>query len=457
MGKFFFDNALLPDGWARDVAIETDAAGRITGVAPNAKTKDASDGAIALPGVSNLHSHAFQRAMAGLGERRGDGNGDDDFWSWREAMYHFVTRLTPEDNRAIATELYVEMLEAGYTGVAEFHYLHHQPDGAPYSHPGEMADSIFEAACEAGLALTLLPVLYAQGGFGGAPLGGGQKRFHHDTESFLKLVRYCREKAHGENDVVVGMAPHSLRAVGPDMIKAVVEGCPDGPVHIHIAEQTKEVDDCIAWSGAAGARPVEWLLDHMDVDGRWCLVHATHMTSAETRRLAKSGAVAGLCPTTEANLGDGVFNGVEYFAAGGAWGVGTDSHIRIDLAEELRMLEVSQRLRDRRRLRLAPPGGSNGRRLYTEAAKGGAQALARNAGVIAPGACFDIVALDATHPVLAGKSGDQWFDSWIFAGGKSCVSDVWVSGRHLVRGGAHIGRDAARRGFAAAMARLMAA
>jgi len=233
----------------------------------------------------------------------------------------------------------------------------------------------------------------------------------------------------------------------------VVEDCSDGPVHIHIAEQTKEVDDCIAWSGA---RPVEWLLDHMDVDGRWCLIHATHMTGAETRSVAKSGAVAGLCPTTEANLGDGIFNGVEYFAAGGAWGLGTDSHIRIDLAEELRTLEVSQRLRDRRRLRLAPPGGSNGRRLYTEAAKGGAQALARNAGVIAPGACFDIVALDANHPVLVGKSGDQWLDSWIFAGDKSCVSDVWVSGRHLVLGGVHTGRDAAHRGFAAAMARLMA-
>jgi len=445
MGKFFFDNALLPDGWARDVAIETDAAGRITGVAPDAKTKDASDGAIALPGVCNLHSHAFQRAMAGLGERRGAGNGnsDDDFWSWREAMY----------NRAIATQLYVEMLEAGYTGVAEFHYLHHQPDGAPYDHPGEMADSIVAAARETGLALTLLPVLYAQGGFGGAPLAGGQKRFRHNTEEFLKLVSYCRDKAGGENDVVVGMAPHSLRAVGPDMLKAVVEACPDGPVHIHIAEQTKEVDDCLAWSGA---RPVDWLLDNMDVDGRWCLVHATHMTSAETRRVAKSGAVAGLCPTTEANLGDGIFNGVDYFAAGGAWGIGTDSHIRIDLAEELRMLEVSQRLRDRRRLRLAPPGGSNGRRLYTEAAKGGAQAMARNAGAIAPGACFDIVALDANHPVLAGKSGDQWLDSWIFAGDKSCVRDVWVSGRHLVHGGAHIGRDAARRGFASAMARLMA-
>lgn len=451
MGKFFFDNALLPQGWAKNVAIETDSVGQIIRVKASAETSS-SDGVIAIPGMSNLHSHAFQRAMAGLGERRGEG-ADDDFWSWREIMYQFVERLRPEDLRAVASQLYIEMLEAGFTGVGEFHYVHHQANGDPYDHPGEMADAIFAAAQETGIALTILPVLYAFGGFGDTPLLQKQKRFYHDTNSYLRLVEYCRDKSSKEQNFAVGIAPHSLRAVSPEMLRTITSGNKEGPIHIHIAEQIGEVEDCVA---VLGARPVEWLLDNDTIDDRWCLIHATQMTSEETRRLAKSGAVAGICPATETNLGDGVFNGVEYFEAGGAWGVGTDSHIRVDPAEELRLFELTQRLRDHRRVRLAPRGASNGRHLYVEAAKGGAKALGRKTGVIAPGAFCDLVALDPAHPLLTGKTQDEWLDSWIFAGDKSCICDVWVRGRHVVQNGAHIGRKSARCDFAVAMKHLTA-
>ncbi|MCP5083460.1 MAG: formimidoylglutamate deiminase [Alphaproteobacteria bacterium] len=447
MSKLFFNNALLPGGWARDVLIEYDPEGWITGVAADAAMPEAgSSGHVAVPGVANLHSHAFQRAMAGLGEWRG--NNDDSFWSWREVMYRFLGRLRPQDTEAIAAQLYVEMLEAGFTAVGEFHYVHHQPDGQPYDNLAEMAHRIQAAAAETGIGLTMLPVFYANGGFGGQPVGGAQKRFSNDVERYLKL----RQTIVVSGRDGLGIAPHSLRAVTLETLSQLTSNTPSTPIHIHIAEQSKEVEDCISWSSQ---RPVEWLLEHQPVDQNWCLIHATHMTDAETQAAAAAGAIAGLCPITEANLGDGTFNGVVFDKTGGQWGVGSDSHIRIDLAEELRALEYSQRLRDLGRNRLAANGAANGRSLFQAAAKGGASALQQNMGAIEPGRICDVVSLDHQHPVLIGKSGDDWLNSWIFAGDSRCVRDVWVSGSHVVADGHHRSRSAARTAFAKTMEHLL--
>ena len=340
----WFGSALLPEGWADNVRLTLEG-GKIlrveTGVAAGAG--DERHG-IAVPGLANLHSHAFQRGMAGLAERRGPQG--DNFWSWREVMYRFLDRLTPEDVEAIAAQAYVEMLETGFTRVGEFHYLHHAPDGTPYSNIAELAERIAVASDMTGIALTLLPVFYAHANFGGVPPVPGQRRFINSIDAFAELMAASRRAVEALADARIGVAPHSLRAVRPEELPDVVALAEGGPVHIHAAEQTKEVEDCLAWSGA---RPVEWLLDHTGVDGRWCVVHATHMSAAETVALARSGAVAGLCPVTEANLGDGVFPATTYLSAGGAFGIGTDSNILIDPAEELRALEYAQRLGARAR------------------------------------------------------------------------------------------------------------
>lgn len=448
MIKLFFDSALLQGGWASDVMVEVGGDGLIAAVAAGATPMpDAERAAIAVPGMANLHSHAFQRGMAGLAERAGPDA--DSFWTWREVMYRFLDRLTPDDVEAIAGQLYVEMLEAGFTSVGEFHYLHRDSDGRAYADPAELAGRIVAAAGTAGIGLTLLPVLYHQGGFGGAELTHGQRRFAMDADQLLALVQTMRGRHSG---IVVGVAPHSLRAVTPESLGRVVEGAPDGPIHIHAAEQVKEVEDCLAWSGR---RPVRWLLDEVGPDERWCLIHCTHLDDGEVRDLARSGAVAGLCPVTEANLGDGVFRGVDYLGHGGRFGVGSDSHIRIDLADELRSLEYSQRLRDRGRNRLAAPGASVGRTLFDAAASGGAQALAQPTSAIAKGRRADLVALDPEHPALVGKSGDALLDGWLFAAGRSPVDRVRVGGKRLVEGGRHVARDAVARRFAATMRRLL--
>jgi formiminoglutamate deiminase len=452
MKTLFFNHALLADGFARNVRISADETGLITHVAANSPMPDSgAEGDIALPGMANLHSHAFQRAMAGLGEWRGT-SAQDSFWSWREVMYRFVQRLRPQDLHAIAAQLYVEMLEAGFTAVGEFHYLHHQPDGTPYDDLGEMSQQLIQAANATGIGQTLLPVLYQQGGFDGAALSASQQRFYNDTDQFLTLVSGLQKAPFEHPRNLIGIAPHSLRAVSADALTHIMQANPTGPIHIHIAEQMREVEDCIAFNGT---RPVQYLLDHAPVDHRWCLVHATHLDQAEITQLAACKAVAGLCPITEANLGDGVFAGVDYLAAGGIWGIGSDSHIRIDLAEELRSYEYSQRLRDLKRTRLAAKSQANGRSLFDAACAGGAQALAQNMGSIAVGNWCDIIALNASHPVLIGKSGDDWLNSWIFAGDKSCVSDVWVNGQHLVQNGQHIHRQKILSHFAKAMHHLM--
>lgn len=427
-----FANALLPAGWAIDVRIRMRdglIASIDAGVA--AETGDERH-ALALPGLPNLHSHAFQRGMAGLAERRGPGS--DSFWTWREVMYRFVDRIGPDELGAIAALAYMEMLETGFTRVGEFHYLHHDRDGHAYAEPAEMAHAIAGAASEAGIALTLLPVFYAHAGFGGAEPGQGQRRFISDIGSFGRLLDGCKSALRRLPDAVLGVAPHSLRAVTPDELNALLGLVPEGPVHIHVAEQVREVEDCLAWSGA---RPVQWLLDTMLVDERWCLVHATHMVPEEIARLAASGAVAGLCPITEANLGDGLFPAGDFIRAGGLFGIGSDSNVMIDASEELRLLEYGQRLLHRGRNLLADGARpSTGEALFTMALAGGNRALAGPSGLVV-GAPADIVSLDAGHPSMIARDPGTSFDSWIFAAGRAAVDCVWRRGERLVSGGRH--------------------
>ncbi|MBH0111858.1 formimidoylglutamate deiminase [Novosphingobium sp. YJ-S2-02] len=452
MKELFFDEALLPGGWARDVRIAIDAGGRIAAIEPDAAASaDDERHACALPGMVNLHSHAFQRGMAGLAERRGASS--DSFWTWREAMYRFVDAVGPEDVAAIAAQACVEMLEGGFTRLGEFHYLHHAPDGTPYADPACMAGAIAEAAGQTGIGLTLLPVFYAHAGFGGTTPGEGQRRFVHDIDGFARLLEASRSVLAGLPDAVLGLAPHSLRAVTPEELRELEALAGHGPVHIHIAEQMREVEDCLAWSGA---RPVEWLLDNARVDARWCLVHATHVTSGETLALARSGAVAGLCPVTEANLGDGIFPAAEFVAAGGRYGIGSDSNIAIDVAEELRLLEYGQRLtRRERNVMAAGADRSTGATLYRDALAGGAQALGVAAG-LALGHAADIVSLDTAHPALVARRGDARIDAFVFAGGRGAIDCVWRRGEKVVAGGVHRDRARVRQRFVSTMERLLA-
>jgi len=449
--SFFFDHALLPEGWREDVRL-TVAEGVIAVVEVAApRTGAEMIAGLALPGLPNLHCHTFQRGMAGLAERRGPAG--DSFWTWRDVMYRFLGRLTPEDVEAIAAFAYVEMLERGFTTVGEFHYLHHGADGEPYAELGEMSFRIAAAAEETGIGLTLLPALYGYAGFGAQPPTAGQRRFINDPERFLRLVERARAAVAPLPAGVVGIAPHSLRAVTPQTLRTVTEATPGGPIHIHIAEQTKEVDDCVAWSGQ---RPVEWLLDHAPVDERWCLVHATHMTADETEGVARTRAVAGLCPLTEASLGDGTFNGPAFLAAGGRFGVGSDSNIEIDAPGELRQLEYSQRLAHRaRNVMTTAEGESTGSRLFAEALKGGAQALARPIGELAVGRRADIVVLDADHPDFASPNSAHRLDAWVFSAGRSAVRTVFTSGEKVVEDGQHRHRHRLRARYQATIKRLL--
>ncbi|MER9230199.1 formimidoylglutamate deiminase [Mesorhizobium sp. M0437] len=450
MTAIFAEQALLPDGWYGNVRIVI-SDGRIATVEANTSLLPGDERcAILLSGMPNLHSHAFQRGMAGLAELRGPSA--DSFWSWREVMYRFALSMTPDQVEAVAAQLYVEMLEAGFSRVGEFHYLHHDRDGRPYADIAEMAQRIVAAASETGIGLTLLPVFYAHSSFGGAAPNEGQRRFINNVNQFSRLVEKCRESIRALNQGVVGVAPHSLRAVTPEELENITVMVPEGPIHIHIAEQMKEVEDCLAWSGA---RPVEWLLANAKVDQRWCLIHATHMTETETTDLAKSGAVAGLCPITEANLGDGTFAASLFMQHGGRFGIGSDSNVLIGLPDELRQLEYSQRLAHRARNVLAVAGGSTGRALFDAALDGGSAALGAGLSQIAAGASADFVSLDGKHPSLAGKTGDAILDAWIFANGTK-VDCVWVHGKKLVSGGMHARRDAIAERFRKVMTALSA-
>ncbi len=452
MTAVWFETALLQSGWAAGVRI-THRDGLITGVETRVAAAPGDDRhAIGLPGLGNLHSHAFQRGMAGLAETR-DAAGDD-FWTWREVMYRFVERLTPRDVTAIAAQAYAEMLESGFTRVGEFHYLHHDADGAPFADPAEMATAIAEAAHQTGIGLTLLPVFYAQAGFGGRPTGLAQRRFAHSPEGFAALLTAARRSLSSLPDAVVGMAPHSLRAVSPRDLAAILPMSNGAPIHIHIAEQRREVEDCLAWSGQ---RPVEWLLDHAPVDDRWCLVHATHMTEQEARALARSGAVAGLCPITEANLGDGVFPAAMYLAAGGRFGIGSDSNVLIDAAEELRLLEYGQRLTRRSRAIIATADRpSVGGSLFSAARDGASRALGVATGAIAPGAPLDALSLRRDHPAFVGRTGDAVLDGWIFAARGGAVDTVWRRGEKVVVAGRHIRDEAIGEAFRQTLQRILA-
>jgi formimidoylglutamate deiminase len=439
MPDLFFSSALLPDGWARDVRVAVDRDGHVASVTPKAVNNGGpAVPGVAVPGVPDLHSHSFQRALAGLAER-GGAPGGDTFWTWRERMYRFLRHLTPEDCAAIAAQLAVELLRHGFTRIAEFHYLRNDSSGEPYVDPVEIARSVSSAALDVGIGVTLLPTLYRGSDFGRARPDAGQQRFAVTTEDLLGDVALLQKALAGEPSARVGLALHSLRAVPPhDLLRAVhaLDGL-DGsaPIHIHVAEQEREVEACLSWSGA---RPVEWLLDNAPVGPRWCLVHATHMTTQEATALARSGAVAGLCPTTEANLGDGLFPFDEYREAGGAWGVGTDSHVSVSPVAELRLLEYGQRLRLRRRnVGAGALPRSTGRALLEAAWAGGGRACGAPLGRIEVGQRADIVVLDPQHPALAGRTGDDVLDSWIFTGEDTPVRDVYVGGRLVVEEGRH--------------------
>lgn len=452
VNRIFAERALLPGGWAENVAISLDASGHIAAIETGSTAASGAERAAGplVPAIANLHSHAFQRAMAGLAEVAG--SGDDSFWTWREEMYRTVGLVNPDDVEAIAAKLYMEMLKGGFGHVAEFHYLHHQADGTPYADPAEMSLRILAAARTTGIGLTHLPVFYAHANFGGVDPNPGQRPFLHDPDRFLALLQrlepLCREAGH-----TLGYAIHSLRAATPEEMRTILDAAPvRGPIHIHVAEQTKEVDDSLAWSGR---RPVQWLLDEMPVNERWCAIHATHLTDDERQRLARSGAVAGLCPATEANLGDGIFPAVDFMAEGGIFGVGTDSHVATSVAEELRLLEYGQRLRDRRRNRLASgPGASIGRTIFDAAHKGGAQAAGQKTSGIAVGARADFVVLDGDNPYIAAASDNQILDRWLFALGGESVRDVMVAGEWKIRNGRHDREDDIDRAFARVLMKL---
>ncbi len=454
--RLFADQALLASGWAEDVLFQFGADGTILSAAPGAAAQSApkASGPV-LPGMVDVHSHAFQRALAGRTERAGPG--PDSFWTWREAMYGFVRRLTPDQVEAIAAQLYVELLKQGYTAVGEFHYLHHAPDGSPYDEIAEMSLRVVTAARQIGIAITHLPVLYGFGGFGGLDVGEAQRRFCNAPDALLRIVDTVRNRFRDDPDVRVGAAPHSLRAVTPETLSETVAVLhaedPVAPVHIHIAEQQKEVDDCLAWSGM---RPIDWLFANAPPDLRWCLVHATHANESEIMRIAQSGAVAGLCPTTEANLGDGIFPLPPYLAAHGIYAVGSDSNSSVSPVEELRWLEYGQRLRDQQRNVTADPGRpSVGAALWRAAAVGGAQALARPAGALEAGKRADLIVLDGNHVDLAGRQGDDILDAFLFAGNDCKVRDVMVGGVWRVMDGQHAAAEIAAAAYGKSLRELL--
>lgn len=451
--SLFCQQVLLADGWATDVTLDVDATGHISAIDKKSAYTSSSlrmAGPV-LPALHNLHSHAFQRAMAGLAEQAG--STDDSFWTWRETMYRLVSRMSPDDVEAVATKLYSELLKGGFGQVVEFHYFHHALAEVGRSDGFEMSSRILRSAETAGIGLTHLPVFYAHSGFGGLAPNAGQRPFIHNVDSFLSLLDRLTPVCKAA-DVELGLAIHSLRAATPEEMRVVLSAeQTGGPVHIHVAEQEREVEDCLAWSGR---RPVEFLLDEFDVDERWCAIHATHMSSEETCRLATSGAVAGLCPVTEANLGDGIFPATDFIAHGGRFGIGTDSHVATSVAEELRVLEYGQRLRDRRRNRLVSgPGASVGRTLIDASLSGGAQAAGLKTSGIRVGARADLVVLDGSNPFIATAKDDQILDRWIFALGSEAVRDVMVCGDFVVQEGHHRAEERIDSDFARALTRIL--
>jgi len=451
--RIFCHTLLGRKRWHYDVILDLDSDGMITGIGPGSQQDaDTYISGIVVPGMPNVHSHAFQRAIAG---RTGPaGMNQDSFWSWREAMYRCANIITPTQLAAVAANVYLEMLRAGYTSCAEFHYIHHQVDGSNFANPAEMSGRIIGAASECGIAVTLLPVLYCNAGFGENGVSGQQRRFANSTDQYLSLLEHCQELVAGEALYKLGIAPHSLRAVPGRVLQEVLQTWPDQhcPVHIHIAEQPAEVESCLKH---LGARPVEWLMENSPVDRRWCLVHATHMSDHEMIAAAARGVTVGLCPTTEADLGDGVFRTADWLKAGGSFAVGSDSNTRISVAEELRLLEYNERLASGRRNVLTEPDVTCGSFLYRQAAAGGGKATGQAVGILDVGYRADLLVLDESHELLAGRQPDVAMDSWIFAGEQTMIKSVWVAGQRLIEQGVHLRQKSIRSAAARAILELV--
>ena len=450
MNALFARHALLPGGWQRDVLLEWSGGGELAAVTPGAaQPAGAAAATLVVPGMVNLHSHAFQRALGGLTEVAGEG--PDSFWTWRELMYRFARNITPAHIEAIAAQLFSECLRHGYTSLCEFHYVQRDQDGAMYARPAETAERVVAAAAAAGIGITMLPVLYSFAGFGEQGLGPGQQRFRTDAGDVLRIIEALAPLRSAQLEV--GVAPHSLRAASVGQIREVLASLPpQRPVHIHIAEQQAEVEQCLAFSNR---RPVRSLFDQLAPDARWTLVHATHLDQHEVAALAASGAVAGLCPTTEANLGDGLFPLAPFLAAGGRFGIGSDSHISQSAVEELRWLEYGQRLLHQRRNVAA---GANerhvGQFLWQSALQGGAQASGRAVGQLAAGKRADLLVLDDEHPNLDGLAPSDVLGTFVFSGNDNLVRDVMVGGRWVVQGGRHHAQDTIARRYKQTVAEL---
>ena len=457
----WLENAYLSGDWQSSVRLSINSTGNIISISTG--HPDVSDERISgpvIPGIPNVHSHAFQRAAAGLTEKRPPGRQagiKDNFWTWRKIIHKFVRRLTHDDQLAIASQLYVEMLKAGYTAVGEFHYLHLDPEGNAYNDPCEMSHCVVGAANRAGIGLTLLPVLYSVGGYGNVRPNKGQRRYMLGVDDCLQIVESLVKKYRTEDQIQIGIAPHSLRQVPAKPLADALAGFASidtkGPIHIHIAEQRSDVDTHIKH---IGARPVAWLLDNAEVNSQWCLVHATHMDTRETKALAATGAVAGLCPTTEGNLGDGLFPFSEFLDSGGIWGIGSDSHISVSPIEELRWLEYGQRLIHQSRNVAAPKGGGpTGARLYRDALAGGAQALSRSVGALEPGYRADLLVLDPSHVNFAGLSKDDLLDSLVFSGNINPIQHVMCGGKWVIRNGHHADEEAIADAYRITVSRLL--
>ncbi|MFT5709029.1 MAG: formimidoylglutamate deiminase [Oceanospirillaceae bacterium] len=447
---YFAKQAYLTQGWSKNVRIEVDN-GVITAITANAVSSPAIElSGPVVPTIANLHSHAFQRAMAGLAEV--SLNPNDSFWSWRDLMYKMVQKLTPEDVCIIAKQLYIDMLKVGYTQVAEFHYLHHQADGSQYSQLNEMAMQITQAANAAGIGLTLLPVLYSHSGFGGQAPMAGQGRFVNSTEQYLTLHKSCEAMLADNPLHQLGVCFHSLRAVTQQQIEEVLDQtAKDIPIHIHISEQQKEVNDCITWSKQ---RPVQWLANEIGLNERWCLIHATHLDDEELQAIASNQVVAGLCPTTEANLGDGIFLATEYIQAQGRWGIGSDSHVSLSIVEELRTLEYGQRLRDQQRNRLYSEQQNHiGDFLFEQALQGGNQATQVKLG-LAVGNRADFMVLDHLNPFIGSSKDEDILNRWLFACNENVIRHVYVAGNPVVTDFKHSQEEQASAEFSALLKRL---
>ena len=434
----FAKKALLPNGWSNNVIIEIDQSGLISNVTENNNHKVDVDlnEEIILPAMNNLHSHSFQRAMAGLTEARSP-QGNDNFWSWRSLMYQFLDVLNPEEIFSITLFSQMEMLQSGYVGVGEFHYLHNQIGGTKYDNIAELSEKVIEASAESGISICLLPVVYERGGCDNRELEGGQLRFHNNIDTFEELYNQIKVFLSKNENFSLGVAAHSLRAVKNETLNKIVD-LTDGPIHIHAAEQVKEVEEITSFYKMP---PVEFLFKNFDINKRWCLIHCTQMSELETELLSKSGAVAGLCPVTEANLGDGIFNGFQYNERKGLYGIGTDSNINISLTEELKTFEYSQRLLNKKRAVISNQKKSTGRKLFDDCLEGGARALQINNGKIQKGFNADLISLPNTNNELDGLEDDKILDYWIFASRENDVQKLWNKGKCLVENGKHLNFD----------------